>query len=129
MANRQPWLISWAGGANELLELLQAVLTDALLDALGCCPALWPFSHGLLSWATIICCMRVLQVDLWDHNRSEPVASFQWGSDTVVSVRFNPAEPDLIASTASDRSLALYDLRSSTPVRKLIMQVCPSDPG
>ena len=62
-------------------------------------------------------------MDLWDHARSEPVSTFQWGSDTVVSVRFNPAEPDLLASTASDRSLALYDLRSSTPVRKLIMQV------
>ena len=64
-----------------------------------------------------------LQVDLWDHARSDPISSFQWGSDTVVSVRFNPAEPDLFASTASDRSLALYDLRSATPVRKLIMQV------
>lgn len=49
-----------------------------------------------------------------------------------MSVRFNPAEPDLLASTASDRSLALYDLRSSTPVRKLVMQVRslqPARPG
>ncbi|MEW5309648.1 MAG: hypothetical protein WDW38_001521 [Sanguina aurantia] len=37
-------------------------------------------------------------------------------------VRFNPAEPDVFATTGGDRSLALYDLRSSTPVRKLIMQ-------
>ena len=65
-----------------------------------------------------------LQIDVWDLARSEPVTTFQWGVDTVQTVRFNPVEPDLLASTASDRSLTLYDLRSSTPIRKLIMQVC-----
>ena len=44
-------------------------------------------------------------------------------------MRFNPVEPDLLASTASDRSLTLYDLRSSTPIRKLIMQVLSLLPG
>jgi WD repeat and SOF domain-containing protein 1 len=29
-------------------------------------------------------------VELWDHARSEPVASYTWGSDGVTSVRFNP---------------------------------------
>ncbi|EIE25085.1 WD40 repeat-like protein [Coccomyxa subellipsoidea C-169] len=62
------------------------------------------------------------QVDVWDHERSEPVSTFSWGSDSVTSVRFNPAEPDLLASAGSDRSIALYDLRSSTPIRKIIMQ-------
>jgi hypothetical protein len=32
------------------------------------------------------------------------------------------AEPDIFATTGSDRSIALYDLRSSTPIRKLVMQ-------
>ena len=64
-----------------------------------------------------------MQIDIWDLGRSEPVTTFQWGADTVQTVRFNPVEPDLLASTASDRSLTLYDLRSSTPIRKLIMQV------
>ncbi|KXZ47814.1 hypothetical protein GPECTOR_32g426 [Gonium pectorale] len=61
-------------------------------------------------------------VDIWDHSRSEPVQTFNWGADTVTSVRFNPAEPDVFASTGGDRSLALYDLRRSTPLRKLVMQ-------
>lgn len=61
-------------------------------------------------------------VELWDHARSEPVSTFSWGSDTVVSVRFNPAEPDVFASTGADRAIALYDLRSGTPLRKLVMQ-------
>eukprot|EP00201_Polytomella_parva_P011923 CAMPEP_0175058486 /NCGR_PEP_ID=MMETSP0052_2-20121109/11873_1 /TAXON_ID=51329 ORGANISM="Polytomella parva, Strain SAG 63-3" /NCGR_SAMPLE_ID=MMETSP0052_2 /ASSEMBLY_ACC=CAM_ASM_000194 /LENGTH=426 /DNA_ID=CAMNT_0016323869 /DNA_START=29 /DNA_END=1309 /DNA_ORIENTATION=- len=61
-------------------------------------------------------------VDIWDHNRSEPIQSFTWGSDAITSVRFNPAEPDIFASTGSDRGIALYDLRTSTPIRKLVMQ-------
>ncbi|AES59575.1 putative transcription factor WD40-like family [Medicago truncatula] len=61
------------------------------------------------------------QVDIWNHNRSQPVNSFVWGSDTVISVRFNPGEPNLLASSASDRSINLYDLRMDTPVRKMIM--------
>lgn len=60
-------------------------------------------------------------VDVWDHNRSEPVNSFTWGSDSVMSVRFNPADPDIFATSGSDRSIALYDLRTGTPTRKLVM--------
>ncbi|KAK9814546.1 hypothetical protein WJX72_007699 [[Myrmecia] bisecta] len=62
------------------------------------------------------------QVDIWDHTRSEPVNNFDWGADTVLTVRFNPAESDIFATTASDRSIALYDLRMATPIRKLVMQ-------
>lgn len=40
-----------------------------------------------------------------------------------MTVRFNPAEPDVFASTATDRNIVLYDLRGATPVRKLIMTV------
>ena len=29
-------------------------------------------------------------VDLWDAERSEPVQTFTWGSESVTSVRFNP---------------------------------------
>lgn len=60
-------------------------------------------------------------VDIWDHERSEPINSFTWGSDTVVSVRFNPVEQDIFASCGSDRSIALYDVRMQTPLRKLVM--------
>jgi WD repeat and SOF domain-containing protein 1 len=60
-------------------------------------------------------------VQLWDHNRVEAVSAFAWGPDTVTSVRFNPAETDLFAATSSDRGVVLYDIRSSTPVRKVVM--------
>ncbi|KAL4199710.1 hypothetical protein AMTRI_Chr03g52570 [Amborella trichopoda] len=62
------------------------------------------------------------QVDIWDHSRSEPVTSFAWGSDTVVSVRFNPAHKDILATSASDRSITLYDLRMALPSKKIVMQ-------
>lgn len=63
------------------------------------------------------------QVDIWHGNRSEPLRSFQWGVDTVHSVKFNPIEANLLASTASDRSVVLYDTRGATPLRKLLMKM------
>jgi WD repeat and SOF domain-containing protein 1 len=32
------------------------------------------------------------------------------------------AESDVFATTGGDRSIALYDLRSARPIRKLVMQ-------
>ena len=29
-------------------------------------------------------------VDIWDHSRSEPISTYSWGADSVLSVRFNP---------------------------------------
>lgn len=139
-------------------------------------------------------------VEVWDHARSQPINTFSWGADAVLSVKFNPvstaawvkggadctpsssrvhpesawkepvqsavtcpilfasspcgttaaaalassalqlpllhltdplpsthpsthqAESDVFATTGGDRSIALYDLRSATPIRKLVMQ-------
>lgn len=63
------------------------------------------------------------QVDIWDENRSEPIRSFSWGVDTLHSIKFNPIEMQLLASTASDRSIILYDMRGSTALRKLVMKM------
>lgn len=60
-------------------------------------------------------------VDLWDYNRSQPINSFEWGCDLVLSCKFNPAESCLLGATASDNSISLYDLRSSTGIRKVIL--------
>lgn len=64
-----------------------------------------------------------LCVDVWDHNRSEPIQSIPWGTDTVTSVRFNPVETNVLASTASDRSIALYDIRSESAIKKVILKM------
>ena len=49
------------------------------------------------------------QVDVWDEERAEPVTTLRWDTpsnsfaDTINSVKFNPVETYVIASTASDR--------------------------
>jgi WD repeat and SOF domain-containing protein 1 len=81
--------------------------------------AFWGVDH---QWDGELFATAGAQLDIWNHNRSQPVNSFSWGSDTVISVRFNPGEPNLLATSASDRSIAIYDLRMSSPARKVIMQ-------
>ena len=63
------------------------------------------------------------RVDIWDGDRSEPVRSFTWGVDSITNVRFNPIEHNVLASTASDRTVALYDIRGATPLRKVILSM------
>ena len=60
-------------------------------------------------------------VQLWDPARDTPVHDYQWGSDSIVSCAFNPAESCMLGSTGSDRSVCLYDLRSSQPMRKFML--------
>mmetsp|Transcript_19367 Transcript_19367/g.57569 ORF Transcript_19367/g.57569 Transcript_19367/m.57569 type:complete len:382 (-) Transcript_19367:615-1760(-) len=62
-------------------------------------------------------------VDLWSASRSEPVTSFSWGADTVTSVKFNPVEVNVLATSADDRNIALYDCRAATPIRKVILEM------
>lgn len=81
--------------------------------------AFWAVDH---QWDGSLFATAGAQVDIWDQNRSQPVNSFAWGNDTVISVRFNPGEPEMLATSGSDRSIVLYDLRMSTPARKLFMR-------
>jgi len=46
-------------------------------------------------------------VELWSQIRSEPLRSISWGADTVTSVKFNPVEVNVLASTADDRNITL----------------------
>ncbi|CAN0877923.1 Nuclear pore complex protein NUP107 [Linum grandiflorum] len=73
-------------------------------------------------WGSDLFATTGARVEIWNHNRSQPVNTFEWGTATVISARFNPGEPNMLATSASDRSIALYDLRMSTPVGKVIMQ-------
>ena len=65
-------------------------------------------------------------MDIWDHDRLEPVRSFNWGVDSIQSVRFNPVETRIISTTASDRTVSLYDIRMSTPLCKVVMTMRPN---
>lgn len=63
------------------------------------------------------------RVDVWDERRTEPVRSFTWGVDSVQHVKFNPVETHLLGAAAQDRSIILYDMRGSSPLRKVILKL------
>ncbi|ETW03219.1 hypothetical protein H310_05623 [Aphanomyces invadans] len=70
---------------------------------------------------TFATCSSVVQV--WDHNRSDPIHHYSWGADSITSVKFNPAEASLLASTGSDRAVSLYDTRLAQSMRKIVMEM------
>ena len=47
--------------------------------------------------------------------------TFQWGVDTVHTLKFNQVEANLLAAAASDNSIIIYDTRDVGPVRKVVM--------
>ncbi|XP_038601522.1 DDB1- and CUL4-associated factor 13 [Tachyglossus aculeatus] len=63
------------------------------------------------------------QVDIWDEQRTSPICSMTWGVESISSVKFNPIEAHLLGSCASDRSIVLYDMRQSTPLKKVILDM------
>ena len=61
------------------------------------------------------------EVLVWDHARSNPIHKFSWGCDAISSVKFNPAETSLLASTGSDRAITLFDTREGSAMRKAVL--------
>ncbi|KAL6450772.1 SOF1 Protein SOF1 [Candida maltosa Xu316] len=59
-------------------------------------------------------------IQLWDINRSKHISNLNWGCDNVNTVKFNQSETNIIASTGSDNSIVLYDIRTNTPVHKTV---------
>jgi DDB1- and CUL4-associated factor 13 len=56
--------------------------------------------------------------DLERHTAAPEVLQWPSSTDTINAVSFNQVETSLLASCASDRSIILYDLRTSTPLTK-----------
>ncbi|KAK9480226.1 WD40-repeat-containing domain protein [Lipomyces japonicus] len=61
-----------------------------------------------------------LGVEIWDENRSKPIADLSWGADNVNTVKFNQSEQSILCSTGSDRSIVIHDIRTNAPVQKLV---------
>jgi DDB1- and CUL4-associated factor 13 len=59
-------------------------------------------------------------IELWDERRTQPTATLTWGADTITSLKFNQTETSVLASAGTDRTLILYDLRTTTPISKLV---------
>ncbi len=66
-------------------------------------------------------------VNIWDEQRSTPSHTLGVSIDTLHRVRFNPVEHSILASLSSDRSITLYDIRMSTPTRRLVLSMRSND--
>ncbi|CAL7943929.1 unnamed protein product [Xylocopa violacea] len=60
---------------------------------------------------------------LWEETRNEPIRTFKWGIDSLLDIKYNPVQPNLFATCASDRSIILYDARDTGPLRRVIMKL------
>ncbi|KAK2596229.1 Protein sof1 [Conoideocrella luteorostrata] len=59
--------------------------------------------------------------DLERHTAAPEVLKWPTSVDTITNVAFNYVETSVLASCSSDRSVVIYDLRTSTPVTKTIL--------
>ncbi|CUA74253.1 DDB1-and CUL4-associated factor 13 [Rhizoctonia solani] len=64
-------------------------------------------------------------VQLWDETKSSPVSdlTFPTSNETITALRFNLAESSILATTGTDRTLTLYDIRTGKAERRLVMQM------
>ncbi|GES60759.1 WD40 repeat-like protein [Aspergillus terreus] len=67
------------------------------------------------------------QISIYDLSRpsSTPSQTLHWPTsiDTITSVAFNQTETSILGSTAIDRSVIMYDLRTSQPLHKLVLRL------
>ncbi|KFA68672.1 hypothetical protein S40285_02608 [Stachybotrys chlorohalonatus IBT 40285] len=59
--------------------------------------------------------------DLERHTAAPEVLRWPTSVDTITNVAFNYVETSVLASCSTDRSIVIYDLRTSTPVTKTVL--------
>lgn len=66
-------------------------------------------------------------ISIYDLSRpsSTPSQTLHWPTnvDSITSVAFNQTETSILGSTGHDRSVIMYDLRTSSPLTKLVLQM------
>ncbi|KAL2003374.1 hypothetical protein VTN02DRAFT_4110 [Thermoascus thermophilus] len=66
-------------------------------------------------------------ISIYDLSRPSSTAAqtLHWPTsvDTITSVAFNQTETSILGSTATDRSIIMYDLRTSSPLTKVILKL------
>eukprot|EP00962_Isochrysis_galbana_P025085 scaffold7712_cov119-Isochrysis_galbana.AAC.19 len=87
-----------------------------------CRPPRYPFTGVDHHWKDHLFATSGATVQLWDTSRSECLQSFEWGADTVTSVRFNPAQHSLLCCLSADRGVTMYDVNSGSALQKMTMQ-------
>eukprot|EP00960_Hanusia_phi_P067676 766679-Hanusia_phi.AAC.3 len=95
----------WSCGDDKLVKMWTRDLEQEDGEA-GVAPELTLMGqHAFLGidhhWKESLIATCGVDVHIWDPQRSEPLHTLSWGSESVVSVRFNPIEHNVLASTAS----------------------------
>ena len=66
-------------------------------------------------------------ISVYDLNRhsSPPMQTLHWptSTDTINTLAFNQSETSILGSCATDRSVVLYDLRTSSPLSKVTLRL------
>ncbi|PTD11945.1 hypothetical protein HYE67_009437 [Fusarium culmorum] len=60
--------------------------------------------------------------DLERHTAAPEVLKWPTSVDTITDVAFNQVETSILGSCSNDRSIVIYDLRTSTPVTKTVLK-------
>ncbi|KAJ4346497.1 Protein sof1 [Didymosphaeria variabile] len=67
------------------------------------------------------------KVSIYDISRASgaPVQTLNWPTaiDTINALAWNQVETSIIASTATDRAIILYDLRTSSPLHRTVLHL------
>lgn len=69
-------------------------------------------------------------IEIWDETKTSPLSTLKFHSTSslstgehIVSVAFNKTETSVLASSGSDRTVCLYDLRSGKAIGRVSMNV------
>ncbi|GAA5910512.1 hypothetical protein JCM6882_008542 [Rhodosporidiobolus microsporus] len=70
------------------------------------------------------------EIEIWDETKTAPLSTLKFHSTSnsgvgehIVSVAFNKSETSVLASSGSDRTVCLYDLRSGKALGRVAMQM------
>lgn len=86
-------------------------------------------AHRHQSTVAVAASSRIVLYDLASNASSrQPLAGRQtlaWptSGDTISSVQFNQTETSILATCGTDRSIIIYDLRTSMPVHKTVLSM------
>lgn len=69
-------------------------------------------------------------IEIFDETKTSPISTLKFHSTSnssvgehIVNVAFNKSETNVLASSGSDRTVVLYDLRSGKALGRVAMQV------
>ncbi len=60
-------------------------------------------------------------VAIWNYERNTPIHEYKNCADGFIKVKFNYVENHILLSTSFDRGVNLYDLRTSNPLKQVVM--------